>query len=327
VDRREIGLPRSRPVVLRYGRRLTRQGAIALLVFVGVLFLVPVPHMGRTAGALQDLAHVPLAGLVVFALFSLLRRALPEADGTAALLAWFIAVLLLAGIEVVQPYVGRSGSLGDALTGAVAAGGFLAIALARRSSRAGWWVGWLVGLVLLGAACVPSARIFWDAHRQVASFPLLASFEDDLELSRWRFEDVRTRRVADHATDGQRSLRVAFETDGPYPSASLADLPGNWRGYDALAFDVHVDGGGALPLHLKVVDTAYDDTWADGFEQTLTLGAGENAVRIPLARIAQGPRRRHLDLGHVAAVQVYLDHPKQVRVIHLDHVRLVREAR
>ncbi|MFV1960006.1 MAG: hypothetical protein ACC662_11415, partial [Planctomycetota bacterium] len=147
-----------------------------------------------------------------------------------------------------------------------------------------------------------------------------------LELTRWTFEDVRLRRVGDHATDGRSSLQVVLEPTGPYPSVSLAAVPGNWRGYDALAFDVHVDGGGTLALHLKVIDAEYDDTWEDGFEETLMLGAGENEVRIPLARIAQGPRRRHLDLGNVAAVQLYLDHPKQARVIHLDHVRLVREA-
>ncbi|MFV1958134.1 MAG: hypothetical protein ACC662_01845, partial [Planctomycetota bacterium] len=64
MDRRETGLAPARAVALRYGQRLTRQGALALLVFVGVLFLVPVPRMGRTAGALQDLAHVTLAGIV-----------------------------------------------------------------------------------------------------------------------------------------------------------------------------------------------------------------------------------------------------------------------
>ncbi len=303
--------------------RLRPLHALLVLGVVAVLLLVPLPRPGRVGLALQDLAHVPVGGIVALFVFALLRRRIRRSRLAAAAVAMVLSVALLALVEIVQPYVGRGRSLGDLVTGSLGAASALLVVLAwgrpafpRALLAAG-------GLLLLTAGCVPTVRILADAWRQKGALPMLASFEDDLEMTRWWLDDARGTRGGEHTTYGLWSLRVDLEP-AAFPSATLAAPYGDWRGYSALAFDVFVEGDEALPLIVKVVDAAHDESYADRFHRKLVLPPGPHSIRIPLEDVEAGPRVRTMDLSAIQSVQWFVDGLDTPRTFHLDGVRLIR---
>ena len=106
---------------------------------------------------------------------------------------------------------------------------------------------------------------------------------------------------------------------------TLGAPPADWRGYRALALDVHVDR--AVSLVLKVVDAAHDGTYADRFHRTFDLAPGGHALVVPLVEVEAGPAARRLALGRVAGVQLFAHGLDAPVVLHLDHVRLVPAER
>ena len=99
---------------------------------------------------------------------------------------------------------------------------------------------------------------------------------------------------------------------------------GDWQGYEALAFDVDLAGDQPLDVVVKIVDRAHDGSYEDRFHGYATLVPGRNVVRFALEDVAKGPQSRRLDLGRVAAVQLFVDGLEAKRLLYLDHVRLLR---
>ena len=311
----------------RIGAPRGRAGPVLLLAAAtGVLLLVPVPATGRLGRVLMDLAHVPIAAGLAWAAGSVLRARLPGRPLVAALLGFVFVAGFLGLLEALQPLVGRGGSWQDAWNGAFAAAGASAFLAGRSLGGAAATVASVAGVAGLLLACRLPVRDLYDVWRQRRDLPRLASFEDALELRRWSFAGASGRRSLEHATHGESSLAVDF-APGRWPSATLAGPPPDWTAYDALVFDVFVDAGGAIPLVVKVVDADHDGTYEDRFQQEMSLLPGEHRVEIPLARVAEGPVRRRLDLARVEAVQWFADGLDRPRTIHLDDVRLVRTPR
>ncbi len=300
---------------------LSTKAALLLIAIVLVLLFVPLPDGGRVANALQDLAHVPVGALLAWAIWGQLHHRLSMGAGPAAFLSFVLVVVVLAGVEAIQPFLGRGRSLEDLTVGVLAAAGALTITVARGSvgvTRAG---GWLLGLALLGLAAWPGGRILGDFVRLWRTQPLLASFEDDLELTRWWFDDAEAARSSEHVTHQMWSLRVDLEP-GPYPAATLVGVYPDWRGRTAFALDAWLDGASSLDVVIKVIDASHDETYEDRYQGYVTLHPGENQIRIPMADIEGGPESRAMDLAHIRSVQIFVDGLKAGRTLYLDHVRL-----
>lgn len=299
-----------------------RKRALLLAGVVGAALIVPLPRMGRLGVACQDLCHVPIG-----ALFALLAYAAVRAGGrrsrlAAGLLAFVLVTLLLALVEVVQPLTGRTRSFADLVAGARGAAAALAIVVSWSRGGLPRVAGLVLGAALAAWGSRPAAATIYDVWRQQRDAPLLASFEDDLELSRWWFGHATGARVDVHATAGRCSLRVDLRP-ARWPGATLGWPLADWRGYRALAFDLYVDGDAPLDLILKVSDAEHDGRYADRFHQALHLAPGANHVEVPLARIRAAPARREMDMARIAGVQLFADGLDRPRTFFLDDLRLL----
>lgn len=300
---------------------------IALLAALLALLIVPLPFRGRLVKALFDAAHLLVGGLLAAIAVRMppIRgiRSRPAREATAVV----VATLAGAGIEVMQGLVGRERSLLDAATNGLGAGAWFLLRRraaaerpgARRTALAAACILVVVGLIAPGLEG-------YDAVRQSRDFPLLASFEDDMELSRMRALEAEAHIGSFGSTDGARALSVDLHA-GAYPGVTLKWLPEDWSGHTALAFDITVSGDAPLALILKVEDQHHDETqydYYDRFHRTLDLAPGAHQIEIPLEEIATGPSSRRLNLRRMSRVQWFVDGLTAPRRIYIDHVRLTR---
>ncbi len=291
---------------------------VAAALVLAAAALVPL-RRHPLADPLMDMAHAPLfaAGAWWWCRRS---RGAPVRGRVAEALA--LAALLGGLVEIAQMGTGRIASardLGSDVLGAVA-GSSLAIAGERAGAARGSLAA-LGLLALLGSWWVPVVTLV-DRGRQWRALPLLASFEDDLELARWTCEGCKAARDGSHATDGRSSLEVRFEP-GPYPGVGLVSPFADWTAYSTLRFDLYVEGSDPVRLRVKIEDDAHDGTPGDCFQRTLDLAPGAHRVEIDLQDVANGPRGRRLDLARLKLWKVFAVRPTEARTVFLDDLRLL----
>ncbi|MGD9648704.1 MAG: hypothetical protein AB7U73_23540 [Pirellulales bacterium] len=161
---------------------------------------------------------------------------------------------------------------------------------------------------------------------------MIASFEDQLEMSRWRFNHARAERSPRHATAGRFSLRVELSAH-QYPGIYMLWTPNDWlrfasNGRDAkgpveLVFDLWHAEGPPLDVVVKVVDLYHTyRVKNDCYEEPVQLTPGPNRIRISLDEIARAPRTRRMDLSHVRLLQFYVDSLDRPRTLYVDNIHL-----
>lgn len=302
----------------------------ALLLAMLALLILPLPFRGRLASAVFDAAHLIVGWLLAAIASNILHDRGWLHGWQRELAALVLATVAGAGIEVAQGVVGRDRSWMDAATNGLGACAWFLMMRARAASGRGPRATAiaLCVLVLLIGLVIPGREAF-DALRQRATFPLLASFEDELELTRVTALEAEAHIASLGTTDGTRALAVDLHA-GQYPGVTLKWLPEDWSGHDGLAFDITLVGDTPLELVLKVEDQHHDKAhydYADRFHRTFTLNPGANSFRVALEDIAAGPSRRPMNLARMARIQWFLDGLDEPRRVYLDNVRLTTSRR
>jgi hypothetical protein len=284
----------------------------------------PLPFKSREMHALMDLAHAPVFGLFALALLDAIRYFRGKTRTTSVVVVWISVVAIGCAVEVVQEWTGRSPSWMDIEADALGATAFLIGAmLSGRRSQSFRLVGWIGIAMLLLMASIPPGSVLVDSLYQQSEFPILASFESDLELSRWSFDECRAERSGTFATRGESSLRLELGP-GTYPGAAMVHPISDWSGYSRLEFDVYLDNEAPLDLIIKIQDEAAGKDYRDRFHQIEPLRPGSNTIRIDLTRVQLAPPNRLLDLTHIELFQLFslrLDHAV---TIYLDNIQLIR---
>lgn len=311
---------------------MSRRLALLLLALLVGLLVVPMPFLrGRVGSALTDLAHLPAAAFLAWLVLTLLDLRLPTSPWWRRITVWAIAALGAGALEFVQMKTGRSASLQDAMANALGALAFLLVfkqgellgtVSAGRRTALGWVLGLSAAAAVVIAAWHPATEML-DHVRQKLEAPLMASFEDDIELRRMRYQEARGERIDVYATHGRSSLRVFLDA-GQYPGVSLAWPLADWSDYDALQFDLVVTGAEPLELIVKVEDELCDDRYVDQHHSFITRAPGKHRVVIPLSRIAALKSGRRMDFSRMRVIQWFVDGLPTARVMHLDNIRLVR---
>jgi hypothetical protein len=287
------------------------------LVLAAAAF-VPLPRH-PVADRLMDIAHAPLFAAGAWWWCRRLRGASIWNRVAGALV---LAALFGGLVELAQMATGRLASARDLASDVLGAVAGCALALAgERAGALRASLGALALVALLASWWSPVLTLV-DRGRQWRALPLLASFEDDLELVRWRCEGCTIARDDGHATDGRSSLRVRFGRRR-YPGVGLVAPFADWTPYRAVRFDLYVEGSDPVRLRVKIEDDAHDGTPEDCFQRTLDLAPGPHRVEIDLHDVANGPRGRRLDLARLKLWKVFAVRPPQARTIFLDDVRLL----
>jgi hypothetical protein len=236
-----------------------------------------------------------------------------------------IAFALAAGCgvltEILQAVVGRHPSWLDLAANVLgAAAGVLWMLRATAESAARRRL--TAGVVsLLAVAWTVPVLVFVDACLQRYEMPRLASLEHFLELTRWDCHESRIRRVSEHATHGERALRVELLA-GSFASVALKSPVPDWSQYDELVMDLTLPAGEPLELAVKIEDEMHNYEAEDRFNLCLHLRPGRQEVRIPLADVAAAPRQREMDLQQIRRLEIFVVDLKTVRTFYLDNVRL-----
>ncbi len=294
-------------------------------VVTAVVFAAPAPGVDlRSAIAFHDFGHVLAFGFVTVLLWygvpfrgrqSLGRRM----GGVAAVVLAAIALGVL--VEILQWVTGGNGDVDDAIRDAA---GTLAAALLILALTTTRWgpsrvVLSLASAIVVLTAAYPALAAFSDESVARAQFPVLASFERQIELS--RFDLRRAEHVELSSTEDDRGVTVpAMRLDlpvGRYPGFALRYFPRDWRGYAALSLLMVNRAPTPLTVGIRIDDARHNNERTDRYDGSFTLVPGPNRIEIPLSAVVSAPRGRLLDIAQIRTVRIFagsLTEPRQVLI-------------
>lgn len=153
------------------------------------------------------------------------------------------------------------------------------------------------------------------APKAVASGPpvkLVASFEGKNPFDGGAI-------VAEHATDGQKALRI----DKSYV---CMDGPQSWLGYDLLKADLFTDAKDPAELYVEIRDTATQDYWTR-VNYTTVVPPGASTLVVPVKQLYVGEKSRPgrmLILGGITRFVLSVG-DKPPAPLYVDNIRLERD--
>jgi hypothetical protein len=274
-----------------------------LVLFVGLLLLVNW-HFPATNGwrVIQDFSHVPMFAALTAAIYCFLRFPPRVAGGPALLIAAISAIAIGAVTELLQSYVGRSGSwsdfrhdllgIGAALCAIAAFDARLALMRGLRGGAA------MLAIVALGVAATPVAQMYRAYAYRDANFPELAAFRDGREKY-WTLARGVRREI-----DGD-ALVIEFGPD-QYPGVSWYEPVPDWRGYRSLVVEVTNPNDVPLEITLRIHDRAHTSEYADRFNRAVGLRPRERRrIVVSLEEVRVAPEGRAMDLGHISDISIF----------------------
>lgn len=239
----------------------------------------------------------------------------------------FLTLLLGGGTELLQAEIGREATwqdLGNDLLGSALALAFFS-SIKNRLSAQGLLLVRLPVLALVCWAVSPFLKVTLDEVVAWQQFPLLSGFETPLEQGRWG-GNSRRQLAYQHVFSGTASLQVELNTKR-YSGVSLRNFPANWSQYRLLRFRVYNPDSDQFQFYFRIHDQAHRKTgnrYSDRYNTTLVASPGWNELEIPLAKVAQAPKGRNMDLAKIAGLTLFVGKLEQPRTIYLDAVELVR---
>ncbi len=296
--------------------RVRPLSAAALLIVISViLLLIPLPQLGRVSDAIGDLLHVPLFALLAVALRHALLHNWPGRMTTANVAAWLSISTLGIASEYIQQYVGREASFGDAfadILGAVAGIACIEAWGSANGLKRRLYLFFATAAVLF-ASMLPAAVLF-DVVRQARQMPVIATFADELELTRWDPHDSQLRRVK-----GGMCIDCDVSSN---PGAIMRWPPRDWSGYQNLVVQAGCEEGEQLRMTVKIQDASHNNQRDDRYQKNLELTGQPARFVIPLSEVVPLRSGRPFNLKDVSLLQFYISHPDRPRSFLISEIRL-----
>lgn len=300
-----------------YCKALPRRLVIVVLALMLPLFFTGGPDWsaGPLEKSIWNLGHPLFFGLLVF----VVAPRLPF-KGLLLWLATTGAVLLLGlVIELLQGEVGRTADWRD--LGRNLIGAWVALAWCHPPGPTLVRIG-LRGatLVLLAVELMVVAQVGVRQIQLANQLPALFDFHHHKLAPYWSGQGLR---LSDHLNpEGRHKLILNLGT-GSFSGATLHNLPGDWRGYQALRLVFDNPEPRPLTLTLRVHDLEHDrgpQPYHDRFNHQFTLSPGHNELVIPLEYIEQSPSGRPMDMAHIRRLGLFasaLEAPRRVYLLEL----------
>ena len=317
---------------------------IALIACFGFLIasflmLVPLPFEGRLEATLVDLGHAPMFGGITLAVLWLWQRFRPLSRfgrdwiGRLALVALCVFAFGIA-IEIAQSLTGRKAAMHDVVANGLGIAAMTLTCFAVLRYRQGTPRKWpnYVAIVLASgcfiAAFVHPVTIAMDIYAVRRDFPLIASFESPIELTRWYFDGCRGTLAPENVTHGERAMRLSI-APVDYPSATLIETFSDWSDISQWQVDMTLDAeyGSPLQICLKVIDAEHRDYHSDVSRMWFELRPGKTTVlTFPRAEILDGPDGRKLQLSNIKYLSLLAAPPDRETHIDVDHLRVTKRV-
>lgn len=127
----------------------------------------------------------------------------------------------------------------------------------------------------------------------------------------------------DHVVQGKKSLMLELYSSA-YPGLSPALKHHDWRGYQALCFEVYNPSPETVNLVLRIDDKKDALEFSDRYNKSFKLLPGANQLKIPLDSLKTSGTKRPLGLKNIYRFLVFMSHPDKKYVLYLDYFRLIR---
>ena len=280
-------------------------------------------------GPLFDAGHYPLFFLVTLFLYlfgPISVSRLPHWSNNP----YFIAMLLVLGIEVIQPLFDRDASLPDTLNGLLgiaAAGVFIETRNRDRSILA--QIGTIAALcgifVALLVPIIPAKKsIDWRAKH----FPVLARFSAPEERLLWKAirphekSQVAPAKTKHSTFEGRPVLEVQTKS-GDWSGVRYAAGDLSWQNYSHLSVRITNPSEEPFTLHVRIDDNEECKKFHQRYNNSVQLSPGRNELQLTIDDIRNGPRDRELNISRIRSVLFFTDKRDRKRRFLLQGAQLV----
>ena len=306
----------------------------ACLISCALLFF---PNSGQEnankslSGAFSDAAHYPL--FIFFSLVLFVRFCYPGRGLSWRVFLVFIVSCSFAGLsELYQPLVGRTKSWADFFFGVYGSligvfGGYVW----RFRPRLGLKLAH--GSMFVGFGILVSIPIYqqWQAAKwRAEKFPLIADFEDDVQLRLWAPIKLRGRELAElevvdtTARDGERALRVRTDSS-PWSGVRYAAGKLSWEGYQFFHFSIF-NPKNPFRIHIRIDDVGNVVAYEDRFNKSFLLKKGWSDFKIPISAIERAPRERKFYINQIKWIYFFVGEQRADDEFYLDSLRLSKST-
>jgi len=344
------GAPPARPQSSRtrpaWQRRLAAFFWCAVLLVIAILGLGPGRKHTMLSDSIQTAGHFVAFGVLGLATTWGARAFLPATRGwrlLAATLGLVVAILAGGFVEVAQKMLpGRDASWSDLAKdaqGAVAALCLLGLAdLFRRPESASAATRsattratafrWPAAIVLFATLAwflvlglKPTVECVWDYWQRGATRSDLMPLDEPwVQRFLWSDEGVRMTAVPTPDTwplwDAPRAAELTIQPGDGFPGFGMREVAPDWSHHRTFVFEVRNLTGESLEVGFRIHDIHHDNDYYDRFNTSLQLLPGDQTIRIDLAEVEKGPRRRRMDLRQIEGFKIMaLRPPRELQLV------------
>jgi len=169
------------------------------------------------------------------------------------------------------------------------------------------------GIIVL-SICVLAASLFPLAHLSVSYVQRNEAFPVILDLNKkWVEPFIQTKNavikvgVRQQASAGNNvtgSVLVQLNP-GTYPGVSMIELYPDWSSFEMLVVEIYSEQVEPFDLVVRVHDEQHNNNYADRFNRSLIVEAGENNFHIPLKEIEYATTGRQMDMKKVNTLIIF----------------------
>ena len=282
-----------------------------------------------------DLGHIPLFGVMAILLLAASRSLFASLNWRPArhyLLVIAITAVISVVSEWLQRYVpARDAQLADAFNNLLGAVCFLAIVAAWRRDLAITSTGKgrrivVVGCVLvLMAALSPLVVLAWHYGMRAAAFPIVADFDSPWQqpfLSSPRADLDSVPAPQGWTEKAGQTISVIRFHPAPWPGVIISEPYPDWRGYQALRFDVYSELDRPVPIVLHISDLLHNDEHKDRFNRIFTVNPGLNEYTVATKAVRNAPAGREMQLSEITRMVVFTRPPQEPFEVYLSDIWL-----
>ncbi len=293
-------------------------------LFLGA-FLIDFGDSSEFVGLLGDALHVPIFAAASAGIYLLLLHK-GFSKSASTLVAALLGGSTAAGIELIQPFFGRSESLIDLENGLLGSMiGVSAVALMGAGSRMLRGIFYAASVCGCVAALLPAFGEWQVLQHQNRQLPLLGDFEDPRELRLWsgvseRPPFERVRRSTKHVKRGSYSLKAELATKKSSGiELRLNDM--SWEGFDEVVVEVF-NPGAPTRLEMRVDDFKDCSDFRSRFNRSAELPSGWSTIRTRISDIRTGPTDRELHIERLYRLLLFVLAREEAASLYFDDIRL-----